>query len=126
MKIVDQIYHCQISGQGSHDWRFPCHLQIFQSRNGVQTVMVSEMGFEMGWFHPCVVEALATQIVTEFQLDPTRLVWLECYTESPHQSDYSDFSQVTFDWHNGQATNPQWQTVPRPAQVFSSEALLSA
>jgi hypothetical protein len=30
MKIVDQIYHCQMPGQVFGVWQLQCHLRIFQ------------------------------------------------------------------------------------------------
>lgn len=65
--------------------------------------------------------------VWRLQLNPTSLVWLECYAQIPNQSDDGEFSQVTFDWRNGQATNPQWQMIaPKVAQALISQDLLPA
>lgn len=124
MKIVDQIYRCQLPGQVFGLWKLQCHLRIFQPHHEVQTVIVTDMGFEMGWFIPYLVEKLADQIVREFYLDPTKLVWIEHYTASFQKPTCADFSQVTFDWHNGQATNPQWTAIaPETAQALISEEL---
>jgi len=121
MKIVDQIYHCQLPGQVFGIWYLQCHLRIFQPHSEVQTVMVTDMGFEMGWFIPYLVEKLVDQIVAEFRLDPARLIWIEHYTPTFRKPSCADFSQVTFVWHNGQATNPQWQEItPEVAQALTN------
>lgn len=125
MKIVDQIYHCQMPGQVFGVWQLQCHLRIFQPHSEVQTVLVTDMGFEMGWFIPYLIEKLIDQIVREFDLDPAKLIWIEHYTPAFRKPSHVDFSQVTFDWHNGQATNPQWNAIaPEAAKALISEDLL--
>ncbi|MBD2463465.1 hypothetical protein H6G89_20895 [Oscillatoria sp. FACHB-1407] len=127
MKIFDQIYHCQIPGQVFGVWKLQCRLRILQPHSEVQTVIVTDMGLEMGWFIPYLVEKLADQIVTEFNLDPARLIWIEHYTPDFKKPSCADFSQVTFDWHNGQATNPQWnELTPEVAKALMSGELLLA
>ncbi|MBD2464765.1 hypothetical protein H6G89_27570 [Oscillatoria sp. FACHB-1407] len=127
MKTIDQIYHCQMPGQVFGVWQLQCHLRIFLPHDEVQTVIITDMGFEMGWFIPYLVEKLANQIVREFCLDPAKLVWIEHYTLGFNKPTCADFSQVTFEWHNGQATNPQWTTIaPETVTALISEELLSA
>ena len=127
MKIVDQIYRCQLPGQVSGVWQLQCHLRIFQPYHGVQTVMVTDMAFEMGWFIPALVEKLIEQVVNEFHLDPAKLIWIEHYSPELREITSSHVSQVTFDWHNGQATNLQWTEIaPETIQAFMSEASISA
>lgn len=125
MKTVDQTYHCQLPGQVFGVWQLQCHLRIFQPHSEVQTVMVTDMGFEMGWFIPYLVEKLIEQIVREFHLDPAKLIWIEHYTPTFRKPSCADFSQVTFDWANGQATNPQWKEIdPETAKALISEDLV--
>lgn len=127
MKIIDQTYHCQLPGQVFGVWQLQCHLRIFQPHSEVQTVMVTDMGSEMGWFIPYLIEKLVDQIVREFHLDSTKLIWIEHYTPTFRKPSCADFSQVTFDWHNGKATNPQWTAIaPQTAQALISENLLLA
>ena len=122
MKIVDQFYTCQMPGQESGTWQLQCHLRIFQARTHVHTVMITEMGFEIGWFNPFVIEKLVDQIVQTFHLDPTKLVWLEHYASDYREVSNADFSQVVFDWQNGKATNPQWLSIaPETAQALISK-----
>lgn len=125
MKIVDQIYHCHLPGKVFGVWQLQCHLRIFQPHREVQTVMVTDMGFEMRWFIPYLVEELVDRIVREFHLDPAKLIWIEHYTSTFRKPSCADFSQVTFGWHNGRATNPQWNEIaPEMAQALISENLL--
>jgi hypothetical protein len=111
MKRIDQIYHVQVPSQGSDIWQLRCHLRIFQAQAGVQTVVVTEMGFELGWFIPYLLETLANQIVQEFDLDPAKLIWLERYSSDYREQSLADFSQVTFEWQNGKAASPKWTTI---------------
>lgn len=107
MKITDQIYSCQLPGQVFGIWQLQCHLRIFQSYSGIQSVMITDMGTEKRCI-PYVVEVLIEQIVEEFHLDVARLVWIEHYTPAFRKASCADFNQITFEWQNGQATNPRW------------------
>lgn len=124
MKIVDQFYTCQMPGQVSGTWQLQCHLRIFRARTNVHTVLITDMGFELGWFNPFVIEKLVDQIVQVFQLAPARLVWLEHYASDDQALGAAAFSQVAFEWQNGKATNPQWLSIaPEVAQALISEDL---
>jgi hypothetical protein len=124
MKTIDQIYHCQMPGQGFGTWQLQCHIRIFQPHEEVQTVMITNMGFEMGWFIPYVVENLVDQIVQEFHLNPGKLIWIEHYTSDLRKPSDTDFSHVTFDWHDGKAINPQWTAIaPSIVQALINEDL---
>lgn len=122
MKIVDQIYHCQMPGQVFGIWQLQCHLYIFQPHTEVQVVLITDMGFEMGWFIPYVVEKLMEQIVHEFQLDTANLIWLEHYTSSFRKPTGADFSQVVVEWCHGQAKNPRWVEIsPQTVKTLLGE-----
>jgi len=117
MKTVDQIYHCQILGQALEEWQLECRLRIFQPQPHieVQTVMITDMGFELGWFIPHVAESLIEHIVSDFHLNPVKLVWVEHYTPDFRRSTWEDFSQVVFEWQKGKAGNLRW--FPLPPQI---------
>lgn len=116
MQTIDQIYHCQIPSAVFGDWHLNCHLRIVQSQRTVQTVIITVMGFEIGWFYLFVVGKLVDQIVQEFHLDPVQLVWIEHYLADYRDLTQDDFNQVLFDWQDGKATNPQWVKIS-PAAV---------
>lgn len=122
--MIDQIYQCQIPGQELGIWQVQCHLRIFQPHPGIQTVLINNMGFEIGWFIPYLVEQLVDQVVQEFHLDPAKLVWIEHYTPGFEASTGADFSQVTFDWQDGHPTHPQWQAIAsETVQVLINQEL---
>jgi hypothetical protein len=126
MKPIDQLYSCKMPGQVFGDWQLQCRLRIFQPhpRTGAQTVMITDMGFEMGWFIPYVVERLIDQVVNEFHLNPAKLIWVEHYTPEFRKPTWADFSQVAFEWQDGKATNPQWFSItPEVAQALFSRDL---
>ncbi|MDX2217017.1 MAG: hypothetical protein SFY66_27370 [Oculatellaceae cyanobacterium bins.114] len=124
MKTIDQIYHCQISGQGSNVWHLQCHLCVFQPQAEQQVVIITDMAFEIGWFNPFIVETLVNQVVQEFQLDPDNLVWIEQYSSADRTLNPTDFSRVTFVWQDKKAINPQWQAIaPEASQTFISQNL---
>lgn len=111
MQVIDQIYHCQMPTPSFGIWHLQCRLRIYQPHPDVQTVMISDMGFELGWFIPNLVEHLAEQVVHEFQLDPAKLIWIEHYTPESRYLTSTDFSQVVFEWQNGKARNPEWVAI---------------
>ena len=55
-------------------------------------------------------EELAMQLVTAFNLEPEQARFIEHYTsESFEGSSETSFDEVTFDWQERQARNPQWR-----------------
>ena len=111
MQIFEQFYECHVTGNESAIWQLKCHLRIIYQQFGQQIAIVSVQNCEIGWFIPKQIEQLATHIVRMFQLDPDRLTWIECdphYTSRPINTEYS---QVSFDWHQGNATNPKWKAI---------------
>ena len=124
MKTIDQFYTCQMSGEVSGTWQLQCRLRIFQARTNVNTVLITDTGFEIGWFNPFVVEKLVDQIVQEFHLNPAKLVWLEHYGSDDRELGAAGFSQVVFEWQNGKAMKPQWLSIaPDVAQALIGEDL---
>jgi hypothetical protein len=119
MKTIDRIYHCQVPSQAFGVWQLQCRLRIFQPYTKVQAVMIAEMGFEIGWFNPFLIEKLVDQVVQEFDLDPAKLVWIEQYSSDDRVFNGADFNQVMFEWQNGRATNPQWSAIaPNAVQAL--------
>lgn len=119
MQIVDQTYSWQMFGQGASIWQMKCHLSIFQSHTDVHTVMITDMGFELSWFNPCIIETLVDHITQRFDLTPANLIWLEHYVSDYRELTGNDFSQVVFEWRNGKAKAPQWLTIePKVAQAL--------
>lgn len=131
MKIFDRIYHCQIPGQAFDIWQLRCQLRIFQLHGEMQTVMITDasletdMNFDMDWFVPFLVDKLINDVVSKFHLNPAKLIWIEHCPPTFRKPSCANFSQVTFDWYNGQATNPQWiEIAPQTAQALINEELL--
>lgn len=125
MKTIDQLYCCQLSDQVFGIEQLQCRLRIFKLHAEVQTVMITAMRFEMGWFIPYVVGRLIEQVVKKFSLDPAKLIWVEHYTPTFRKPTLADFSQVTFEWHDGQATNLRWAEIPpKTVQALINEAWL--
>jgi hypothetical protein len=121
MKIIDQNYRFHLQSPLATDWFLDCHLQIFHSPNQAQTVLtkyivlVTGMGFEMGWFIPNLIEGLVSEVVHKFELDPEHLVWIEHYplNELQYYQDQNStgFSLVTFNWAAGKAKQPHWVSI---------------
>lgn len=124
MQTIDQIYPIELTNQVLGVWKLKCRLRILQPHIDVQIVMISDMGFEMGWFIPSLVENLVDQVVQEFHLEPAKLIWIEDYTSGSQPLTGTDFSQVTFEWHNGKAMHPRWSAMtPESVQQLVSRDL---
>jgi len=124
MKIFEQFYECHVTGQESAIWQLKCHLRIIYHQFGQQIAIVSVQNCEIGWFIPSQLELLATHIVRIFQLDPDHLIWIE---RDPHYSSRpinTEYSEVSFDWYQGVATNPKWKAIANESvESISIEAL---
>ncbi len=124
MKTLAHKYQCQIPGEAFGIWNLKCHLCLFEPRVGVQTVIVTNMGFEMGWFIPYLVERLIEKVIHDFHLDPTQLIWIEHYSNELQKLAETDFSLVTFEWDNGQVQNLQWNHIsPNILPILTNEPL---
>lgn len=124
MKTLDQVYYCQIPGEDASIWHLKFHLSVFEPREDVQTVIITGMGFEMGWFIPYLVERLIEQVVNHFNLDLAKLIWIEHYSSELKQLTGTDFSLVTFDEQNGRVQNPTWNAIaPKVVQLLINEQL---
>ncbi len=111
MQIFEQFYECPVTGHESAIWQLKCHLWIIHHQLGQQIAIVSVQNCEIGWFIPSQLEQLATHIVRTFQLDPDRLIWIE---RDPHYASRpinTEYSEISFDWHQGTATNPRWKAI---------------
>jgi hypothetical protein len=119
MKRIDQIYAWRLSDPLFGAGNLQCRLRIFQLHPEIQTVILSEMNLIMQWLLPSLIEPLVDQVVQEFQLEPTHLVWLEQHTLKFREPAIDVFNQVTFAWCNGKAIHPQWSAIsPRKAQTL--------
>ncbi|MDX2244719.1 MAG: hypothetical protein NW224_28935 [Leptolyngbyaceae cyanobacterium bins.302] len=111
MKTVDQLYSCHVPGQVFGIWNIQCRVRIYYPHPEVQTVVITNIMLTSGWFVPCKAESLATLIVEKFDLNPDLVVWVEHYSRGFKKPSCPDFSEITFDWCAGKASNPEWTEI---------------
>jgi hypothetical protein len=111
MKNINLFYQCHVAGQDSEVWQLQCHLRIIYQSFGQQIVIVSPQNCEIGWFMPSQTEKLATQIIRDFQLNPSRLTWIEHDQNYASRESCTEYSEITFQWKQAIATNPHWQAI---------------
>lgn len=111
MKNINLFYQCHVAGQDSAIWQLKCHLRIIYQQFGQQIVIVSPQNCEIGWFIPSQIEKLATQIIQDFQLNPNRLTWIEHDPNFASRQICTEYSEVTFQWQQLNATNAQWHSI---------------
>ncbi len=85
-----------------------CHLRILQQEQKT-IVIATEIPVNPGKSVTNAAEAIATQAVQEFQLDPTTTRFIEHYTKESYEGSDEGHYEVTFTWHEKEATNPQWR-----------------
>ncbi len=71
---------------------------------------------------------IATKVVREFKINPTRMVWIEYYPEDPdnYKLKYKNrefFEEVEFTWHGDYALQPGWKPL-NPAMEKLVKSLL--
>lgn len=115
--------------EASGVWKIDCRVRVSQPNPETQTVTVSDMGFEVGWFNPSIVERLIEEVIANFRLDPAKVIWIEEYSTEYREMTATKFSQVTFEWQNGKATNLEWEAIAPeaiPSLVHRGLELVSA
>jgi hypothetical protein len=83
-------------------------LRFYSLTPELQVIIFAKIGVETNNLKVREVETLVNLLIRELNIDPYVTVWIE------DKSDYSqplakvNYSLVTFDWHNLQATNLRW------------------
>lgn len=87
-----------------------CHLRIFQ-KGKKTTVIATELAINPGKSVTNAAEAIATQVVEQFQLDPTKTRFIERYTNESYEGSKTQdtYDEVTFTWRKKKASNPKWR-----------------
>lgn len=107
MPPIAQLYYCHLPGQVFGWWFLQCRLRIYQPHPALQIVVISDMSLASGRFIPYQAEALAHLIVSEFHLNPQRVIWLEHYSPGFARPTCPDCSLVSFEWQGLQPSQPQ-------------------
>src|SRR5258708_23620118 len=93
-----------------------CHLKI-SKHNDQYIVIATELGTNEGMSITNAAEFLATKVAQEFDLDPSKTVFIEHYSDESFENMKSKteetYNQVTFTWENGEASDPQWRRLPK-------------
>ena len=89
-----------------------CQVRILQGESGT-TVIATEIDINPGASVTNAVEAIATQAVKDFSLDPHRTRFIEHYAQESYEernrNEPETYDEVSFTWQDSTATNPQWR-----------------
>lgn len=100
-------YH--LTFKASNGYPSACELTIYRD---IQLVVVSETGEGMSVTN--ANERIATEVVKQYGLDPSRMLFVEHYPESQRPKPYGEsFDLVTFTWDRHGARNPVWRHLPK-------------
>ena len=87
-----------------------CDLQIGRKEDGAHLVMFTEIPENVGTSITNRSEHLATTVCKEFQLDPTKTVFIEHY---PLRGQFKEsYALVTYTWQGATAKGAQWKYIP--------------
>ena len=111
MKFINFPYLCTMNDCDLGNWNLECHLSIYQTQPEQQIILLKNLAIEIAYFKPFVIEILVTKIVQEFALNPENIIWIQACSSNYQELNSKAFSQVSFHWRNGQATNPQWLAI---------------
>jgi len=96
------------------DYRAPnrisssCLVTVYRD---IPLVIATETGEGMSVTN--AAEVIATEVVSRYNLDPMRLLFVEHYPESQRPKPYGEsFDLVTFTWDGSTARNPDWRNLP--------------
>ncbi len=105
-----------------------CYLRVYQLPNRIALVIATELAANMGPSITNSAEALATQVVREYGLDPEKTHFVEHYDRRKDGSygaavkefDDESYDFVSFTWEDGRAGHAKW----KPASKEIIEVLI--
>lgn len=93
-----------------------CHLRVYQLANKVAVVVATELASNMGPSITNSAEALATAVVSEYDLDPEKTHFIEHYDHDSGDVDShaepkknQTYDLVIFRWEAGRACCASWK-----------------
>jgi hypothetical protein len=117
-----------------HDYfyRFPqdqmraagrCRVRIYKSKNGIHTVLLTELRNNRGESIAAASDRVATDLVMRWGLNPKTTRWLE---HIPPDGDHpQEFDELKFTWDDGKiAHTPEWRSIKsEEAEALTGESL---
>ena len=126
MLIHDSIYSWEGWGGKLRLASGKCRLRIYDRRQGEKSVtilrpyivVVSDVPDSKMSIRSCAGH-IATTVVREFRIDPSRMIWIEYYPAIRYgkKNEYriaEQFVTVDFTWREGRAINPKWREINPP------------
>ena len=99
-------FHWRGWGDGTGNWDSWCALRIRQTSTR-DLVLVTDLGLDTGTSITNAAEHVATLVVHQYGLRPTRLVWIEHFPRS--LTGKATWDLVTFDWDGQRFSRPAWR-----------------
>lgn len=111
-KIFEGKY--QYKGYTFHKFLSECYLEIYQDEDGSCVVIATELQDNPGTSVTNAAGAIATQVVSEFGINPEKLTWIEHYPDRDYggrKTIPEDFDLVTFTRSGNELRYPKWKRV---------------
>ena len=120
--------------QPIHDYfyRFPqdqmrvagrCRVRVYKSKNGIHTVLLTELRNNRGESIAAAADRIATDLVARWGLNPKTTRWIE---HAPPDDDLSEeFGELKFTWDSAKtALDSQWRAMAgEEAEALTGDSL---
>lgn len=107
MLTIDQIYRYRSLAAQQQGY---CRLRIYKQRDGVQTVLLTEVSNNPGQSITAASEVIATGLARRYHLDPATTLWIEHWPADTSDKPMEDaYASVKYTWKDGIASDPRWR-----------------
>lgn len=100
-----------------------CRVRIYKGKNGIHTVLLTELRNNRGESITAAADRIATDLVVRWGLNPKTARWIE---HAPPDDDLpEEFGELKFTWDDARtAHDPQWRSMTgEEAEAFTGESL---
>jgi len=137
MLIYDDLYHWQGWGGKLKLGSGKCRLRIFDLKKGSESkdltflrpviVLVTDVPESKMTVRSCASH-IATGVVSDFNIDPGRMLWIEHYPEKSYGIQEvrripESYEVVEFTWYEDKAIHPKWRTLTPPMRTALEDLL---
>ncbi len=116
----DYMYHfpqdsMRISGR--------CRVRLYKLKNGVQTVLLTEVKHNSGESITTACDRIATDLTARWKINPRTTRWIQ--HNSPETDESTEFVRLKFTWNSEKtAEHPQWERLTvEQAELLTGEPL---
>lgn len=85
-----------------------CRVRLYKSKNGAQTVLLTELNSNLGESIAAAMDRIANDLAVRWELSPKTTRWIEHIPAQDGQPE--EFGELKFTWNQGKTVGePQWR-----------------